>query len=512
MQPLLSIVVLVFNAAEYLHECLDSLLGQRYSNIEIIAVDDLSTDDSLAICRAYEAKHANFRCVAKALNEGGAVSGNLGVSLAQGEYVALVDSDDLVSPDGYALLMEQAVAHEADIVVGRAARLEGREVSTVAFLYEPFVWTHHRVLRSAGEFPDLIHDGFYWNKVFRTAFLREHGLGMEPGLLYADRPFVHGAYFRSRKTVIIPELVYLWRARPAGATASITQSKMDGKNFLDRLRSMTLEWVAFEGVASAEEYRRAIAVTNLQRALHVMPAMVASPLFRQVFVEGMQRLLKLYGNLDYRALGVRRTLYLRLLEKGDSAAVCYLLALPVDGQVREIGGECYWNQPFLDNPEVGIDNSVSRIDFPTIGFFHICTLAVHDGYLHLELALHDSVVRKCPVSFELQSLHGNGVIAFEPLGSSAAHRHIYRLALDQLAHRMAAGDLYGLILNYVTNGTPGRYRVGRALLTPEVLKLLPLQPFAGCQLSLSAESGGIGVRLDGTHVSRPASREACVRE
>ena len=74
MQPLLSIVVLVYNTAEYLPACFDSLLGQNYRNVEIIAIDDSSTDDSLAICRHYEQRYPNFRCLTQA-NGGGAVVG-----------------------------------------------------------------------------------------------------------------------------------------------------------------------------------------------------------------------------------------------------------------------------------------------------------------------------------------------------------------------------------------------------------------------------------------------------
>src|SRR5690606_26296191 len=208
--PLLSIVVLVYNTSAYLRECFDSLLHQAYRNIEIIAIDDASTDDSLAICREYEAAHPNFSCISKP-NEGGAIAGNLGISLARGEYVALVDSDDVVTPDGYRLLMEEALRTGADITIGRAARLVDGARSAAGFLYEPYVWSQRRTFDSVEQFDDVIHDCFYWNKVFRTGFLRAHGLGMDPGLLYADRPFVHRAYWHSRRTAIIPDLVYLWR-------------------------------------------------------------------------------------------------------------------------------------------------------------------------------------------------------------------------------------------------------------------------------------------------------------
>lgn len=495
-RPLLSIVVLVYNTAEYLAECFDSLLGQQYTNIEVIAIDDASTDSSLEICRAYEAKDARFRCVAKASNEGGAVVGNLGVELARGEYVALVDSDDVVTAQGYARLMAEAVAASADIVIGRAARLTEGGISAAAFLYEPFVWSRRRTLVSVHEFPELMHDGFYWNKVFHRAFLLEHRLGMVPGLLYADRPFVHKAYFFSRKTMVIPDLVYLWRTRPAGASLSITQNKSVSANFLDRMRSVEIEWTDFEGVAQAEAYRRTIAVSNLQRALHVSHDILASPGFRVVFVEGMQRLLRLYGDLDYRSLGVRRRLYLELIRRNEIGGLCYLLGLPAGGELEELDGACYWKQPFLDNAELGIGREVSRVDFPTIGFFSVSELTLADEQFRLVLRMHDAVMARCSLNFRLQSLYGERTLALAAQGRLAPHLYSFSLPVADLPRGAAAEpELLGLVLNYSSGQAHGYYRIGWSLLAPEVQARLPLSSCRGLQVLYCAEAGGVAMRL-----------------
>ncbi len=491
-RPLLSIVVLVYNTAEYLPACFDSLLQQTYRPIEIIAIDDASTDNSLAICEDYQRRYPEFRCLTK-VNEGGAVVGNLGISLARGEYVALVDSDDVVTPQGYSLLMAEALATQADIVIGRAARLNDDVVSAVSFLYEPFVWTQRRVFDSVSVFPDLIHDGFYWNKVFRREFLNEHGLGMVPGLLYADRPFVHRAYFLSRRTAIIPELVYLWRTRSSTSEASITQSNRVASNFNDRMRSVAIEWNEFEGLTEADEYRRAIAVTNLQRALHVIQGIVGSPEFRQVFVEGMQALLLLYGDLDYRALGPRRCLYLELLKRNEIAGLCYLLALPVQGTAVELGDGCYWQQPFLNNPELDIPAAVSRIAFPVIGFFRISGLRLVGNQLELELALPDTVMAGCSVDFELHALQGEGAQLFVARGQLRPGCYGYRLELP--GHFSEMPGLHGLVMRYCWEGVTGRYRIGPSLLTAEALASLPQNGAPGVDLRYSPELGGVGLAV-----------------
>ena len=95
-QALVSIVVPVYNRHNYLAECLDSLMVQTYRNLEIILVDDGSTDDSLAICQSYAKKDARIKVIAQE-NAGVATARNTGVQAAIGQYLMFVDSDDYVA-------------------------------------------------------------------------------------------------------------------------------------------------------------------------------------------------------------------------------------------------------------------------------------------------------------------------------------------------------------------------------------------------------------------------------
>jgi hypothetical protein len=361
----------------------------------------------------------------------------------------------------------------------------------VAFLYEPYVWSERRQLDAVGAFPDVLHDGFYWNKVFRTAFLRQHGLGMVPGLLYADRPFVHLAYWHSRRTAIIHELVYLWRVRGEGQSRSITQNIRQADNFIDRMRSVRIEWEQYAGIPAARAWRDAIAVSNLQRALHAANGIVGSPVFRKVFIESMQALLALYGDLDWRSLGARRCLYLELIRRGEVEALCFLLGVTSErGWIAEIDGACYWKQPFLDNPEVPLPRECMRLDFPNIGFFQLLDVELDDGRLALTLQLHDTIMAGCEVGFELHSIRGEGGWMFEPLGRVDEHR--WRYVLELADRPWEPGGLYGLVMHYRTpGGTRGRYRIGQKMVPPEWLPTLPLANAHG-RLLHSPEAGGMG--------------------
>ena len=114
-QPLISVIVPVYNVGEFLAPCLDSLLAQTYQNLEILLIDDGSTDGSGARCDEYAAKDPRFKVIHK---ENGGVSSarNLGLDIAKGQYIAFVDSDDRVKPDYFEVLLRDAVEQNADIV------------------------------------------------------------------------------------------------------------------------------------------------------------------------------------------------------------------------------------------------------------------------------------------------------------------------------------------------------------------------------------------------------------
>jgi glycosyltransferase involved in cell wall biosynthesis len=115
-KPLVSIVVPVYNVEKYLSKCLTSLINQTYTNIEIIIVNDGSTDNGPQIIRDFEEKDARIKVIHKP-NEGLASARNTGVALATGEYIWHVDSDDYTNTDSLEKMVEVAVRDQCDIVV-----------------------------------------------------------------------------------------------------------------------------------------------------------------------------------------------------------------------------------------------------------------------------------------------------------------------------------------------------------------------------------------------------------
>ena len=112
----LSVIVPIYNAEKTLCKCIDSIINQQYPNIEIILIDDGSSDRSLEICKEYAARNESIVVYHKD-NEGLVAARKNGVSIANGEYIGFVDSDDFIDPDMYSTLMSEVNTNGSDVVV-----------------------------------------------------------------------------------------------------------------------------------------------------------------------------------------------------------------------------------------------------------------------------------------------------------------------------------------------------------------------------------------------------------
>ncbi|MGE4284436.1 MAG: glycosyltransferase family 2 protein [Clostridia bacterium] len=115
MNPKISIIVPVYNVEKYIGRCVESLLAQTYKNIEILLINDGSTDNSLALCKELEAKYQNIIKVLNQENKGQSSARNYGLQNISGEFIGFVDSDDWIEKDMYEYLHNLIVANDADV-------------------------------------------------------------------------------------------------------------------------------------------------------------------------------------------------------------------------------------------------------------------------------------------------------------------------------------------------------------------------------------------------------------
>lgn len=241
MEPLLSVVVPAYGVADYLPDCLDSILASTLKEIEVIVVDDESPDEVGEIADDYARRDPRVR-VLHIANSGVGPARNEGVKMARGRYLVFVDSDDLVPPRAFELMVTTLEQTGSDFVAGNAWRyFPGRLVPS---------WTHRQafaedILRTnIREFPLLVRDRMPWNKVWRKSFWDEHRFEF-PAMRYEDYPVVMRAHVLAKSVDVLSARIYLWRQR--GLQTSITQRSADPDNVRDRVVSAEMVLDIAEG-------------------------------------------------------------------------------------------------------------------------------------------------------------------------------------------------------------------------------------------------------------------------
>lgn len=221
-------MVPAYGVEDYLPICLDSLLAQTHTNLDIVVVDDGSPDESGAIAESYAARDDRVT-VLHIDNRGLGGARNEGLRHVRGDWITFADSDDVVPPTAYETLLRHADAVDADLVTGDVARLVDEDLV-------PMRWTQ-RLHRRGGmvtirEHPELLGDVFAWNKLYRRRFWDAHGFSWPERLRYEDQPTTTDAFAAAERIAMAPEVVYHWRERHDGT--SITQQRATVADLTDR--------------------------------------------------------------------------------------------------------------------------------------------------------------------------------------------------------------------------------------------------------------------------------------
>ena len=241
---MVSVVVPVFDVADYLPEALESILAQSHRTLEVVVVDDGSTDDSGRIADEYAARDPRVRVV-HTDNHGLGAARNEGIRHATGDLLTFADSDDVVAPGAYAALLRQLRRTGADFVTGSVARWEGdllEELPWMRRLHRP------RAAYVIEQHPEILGDVFAWNKLFRRSFWDDAGLAWPEGIRYEDQPATTRAYVAARRFGVVPDVVYHWRIRHDGT--SITQQRSSVADLRDRWTTKRMSLATVRGFDS----------------------------------------------------------------------------------------------------------------------------------------------------------------------------------------------------------------------------------------------------------------------
>jgi len=218
--PKLSIIVTAYNVAGYLGPCLDGILGQTIKDIEVIVVDDGSTDGTGDVIERYAAADARVRPIRFGENTPGGVgpAANAGLAEATGDFIGFADGDDLYDPRMFATLYDAAVTHDADLAMCRYHLMDDATGALgepdEARFWQPYRETTAVTLDAAGRSALLRFIAVPWRKIYRRDLVERVGLRFPEGdFFFEDNPVHWAAVLGARRVVMVPD--YLCRHRVA---------------------------------------------------------------------------------------------------------------------------------------------------------------------------------------------------------------------------------------------------------------------------------------------------------
>lgn len=202
-----SVIIPVYNVQEYLGFCLDSVCSQTLKDIEIICIDDGSTDKSGKILAEYAAKDPRF-IIIKQENKGQSAARNAGIKKAKGEYLSFVDSDDWINDIFLEKLYTAAVNENVDVCGCGFKRVKsGREKVSLKFDSLKKATTLHEKFCLF----DMPRHNYVWNKIYRRDMIIQHQLWFAEGRYYEDMPWSSDVMEKSQLAIAVPDAWYFYR-------------------------------------------------------------------------------------------------------------------------------------------------------------------------------------------------------------------------------------------------------------------------------------------------------------
>lgn len=222
-----SVVIPVYNAEKFLDDCLTTLIKQSLQEIEILCVNDGSTDGSLEVLRRYEKEDARIRVFTQE-NQGAGAARNLGLAQAKGDYLSFLDADDFYEPDMLEQAYKVAKEKDADVCVFYADLFD-----TVKKEYRPCTWAFRRqyfkdqAVFSPKEHPNNINifrmfNGWPWDKLFKREFILRQGLEYQNLRTTNDMYFVFMALAKAERIVTLDQCLIHQRV---GISSSLSRTR-----------------------------------------------------------------------------------------------------------------------------------------------------------------------------------------------------------------------------------------------------------------------------------------------
>lgn len=223
MSPLISVIIPIYYVEKYLARCLDSVIHQSYTNLEIILVNDGTPDGSVAIAEAYQEKDKRIKLIHQE-NAGLSEARNTGIAAATGDYIAFLDSDDWLELDAYEYLLQLLVDHDADISIGGIRRTE-RVVTETSNESQVELLTQKEYAKRYFKIGSQEIHYYVWNKLYRRDVVT--GVKQPKGLYAEDVPSTFMYILNASKVAISDKVIYNYFVNLDGLSAKFSTRHFD---------------------------------------------------------------------------------------------------------------------------------------------------------------------------------------------------------------------------------------------------------------------------------------------
>jgi glycosyltransferase involved in cell wall biosynthesis len=236
-RPLISVTLSAYNVEEYIGDCLQNIINQTLKDIEIICIDDGSTDKTLSILNQYAENESRLTVISKLKNEGLAIARNESLELAKGKYVTFVDGDDLMDLDLLRKAYELAEKDTADMVMWDYVtfinndEIKGKKATKPTLLREKAKNKEYLLRRPA----------FTWTKLIRTEKARELGIHFPLRLTRQDIPVHWHLITKLDKISLLPEVLSFYRQQPNATTYQTDRRVFDLLKVMDITQTYLIE-------------------------------------------------------------------------------------------------------------------------------------------------------------------------------------------------------------------------------------------------------------------------------
>ena len=265
--PKVSVIIPFNNVENYIEECLNSVLSQTLDDIEVILINDASTDRTLEIVEWYLQKDSRIKLININERKGQGFARNRGIEIATGEYIGFVDSDDFIESDMFECLYNSAKTNNTDISMCQVREYDDINENYITSDYYSLAClsSFQNDIFSAEDTKNNILDinVALWNKIYKREYLNNIGEKFPEGFIYEDLPFFFGTYLPAKRIQIVWKNLYSYRINRKNSTMQQFNNKI-----LDRLPMVSLTYEKLKKVPYLSDLKQKIQAWIINDLFH----------------------------------------------------------------------------------------------------------------------------------------------------------------------------------------------------------------------------------------------------